>query len=51
MDLVRVVKSERSMFLMKEGKVLVRYHVALGKNPIGHKVQEGTSVRLRKRTV
>ena len=40
-DLVRVVKSERRMEL-RRGDVVVRtYSIALGGNPVGHKLQEG----------
>jgi murein L,D-transpeptidase YafK len=40
-DLVKVKKSENKMYLLKRGEVVKEYHVALGKNPKGHKVQEG----------
>lgn len=40
-DFVLVEKSNNRLYLMKEGKVVREYHVALGKNPYGHKVQEG----------
>lgn len=40
-DLVKVKKSENKMYLLKRGLVVKEYHVALGKNPKGHKVQEG----------
>lgn len=40
-DLVLVEKSKNQMHLMKRGKPIRTYHVALGKNPIGHKVEEG----------
>lgn len=40
-DLVKVDKSENKMFLMEEGKVIKRYHVAFGANPKGQKKQEG----------
>lgn len=40
-DLVVVEKSKNQMHLMKKGKAVRTYHVALGGNPVGHKVQEG----------
>ena len=40
-DLVRVFKSERKLQTLSEGKVLHEFHIALGSNPKGHKMQEG----------
>jgi murein L,D-transpeptidase YafK len=40
-DLIRVIKSERRMMLERDGKVIATYNVALGRNPDGHKQQEG----------
>ncbi len=40
-DLVKVDKSERRMYLLKEGDILKSFHIALGGNPKGHKQQEG----------
>ncbi|TKB46823.1 L,D-transpeptidase family protein [Thalassotalea mangrovi] len=40
-DLVRVDKSENAMFLIRNGEIVRRYHVALGENPKGHKMQQG----------
>ncbi len=40
-DLVVVTKSTSTMALMRDGKVLRRYHIALGDDPLGHKRQEG----------
>ena len=40
-DLVLVEKSERRLSLLDEGSVIRTYTVALGANPIGHKLQEG----------
>ncbi len=40
-DLIVVIKSKRVMFLMKEGKILKAYRVALGKNPVGAKSAQG----------
>jgi murein L,D-transpeptidase YafK len=40
-DEVVVDKSDRKLRLMKDGKVMREYRVALGKDPIGHKFREG----------
>ena len=40
-DLVRVVKSERRLYLMRDGEVLDSFHVAFGGNPKGHKERQG----------
>lgn len=40
-DLVRVVKSERKLMLISEGKVIREFKVVLGGKPTGHKQQEG----------
>lgn len=40
-NLVKVDKSERKMYLLKDGEIIKEYHVALGANPKGHKQQEG----------
>ncbi len=40
-DKVVVKKSENKMFLVKKGKAIRTYDIALGGNPVGHKVQEG----------
>ena len=29
------------MYLLSQGKIVKQYHIALGENPKGHKVQEG----------
>lgn len=42
-DRVVVEKSKRSMHLMQNGKVLKSYRVALGQDPVGHKLQQGDS--------
>jgi len=42
-DRVVVEKSKRSMQLMQNGRVLKSYKVALGQDPVGHKVQQGDS--------
>lgn len=40
-DLVRVVKSERQLYLLENGTVVGQYPVALGRQPRGHKQREG----------
>lgn len=40
-DLVKVIKSERKMYLLDGDRIVEEYHVALGANPKGHKQQEG----------
>lgn len=40
-DLVRVDKSERRMFLLAADRIIREFRVALGANPQGHKEQQG----------
>jgi murein L,D-transpeptidase YafK len=40
-DLVVVDKSERRLTLMRSGRAIRSYRVALGPNPVGHKEQQG----------
>jgi murein L,D-transpeptidase YafK len=40
-DQVVVIKSERRLQLLHRGNVVREYRVALGDNPIGHKLEEG----------
>jgi murein L,D-transpeptidase YafK len=40
-DFVRVHKADRKMILYSKSKVLREYRIALGRNPVGHKQQEG----------
>jgi murein L,D-transpeptidase YafK len=40
-DLITISKSQKVLYLQKEGKVFARYSVALGSNPVGHKEKEG----------
>lgn len=40
-DLVKVVKSERRLYLMSAGAVAKEFPVTFGANPEGHKQQEG----------
>ncbi|MCP5162915.1 MAG: L,D-transpeptidase family protein [Hahellaceae bacterium] len=40
-DLVLVSKSESKLYLVKGGRWYRKYHVALGKNPVGHKLEVG----------
>jgi murein L,D-transpeptidase YafK len=42
-DRVVVEKAKRSMQLMQNGRVLKSYKVALGQDPVGHKLQQGDS--------
>lgn len=42
-DRVVVEKAKRSMHLMQNGRVLKSYRVALGQDPVGHKLQQGDS--------
>jgi murein L,D-transpeptidase YafK len=40
-DSVLVMKSESKLYLIKNGKVIKKYHASFGANPKGHKQQEG----------
>jgi murein L,D-transpeptidase YafK len=40
-DQIVVYKSKRMLYLMKDGRILTKYRIALGKNPIGHKLESG----------
>jgi murein L,D-transpeptidase YafK len=40
-DSVLVKKSERKLYLIKNGKPFRQYKIALGDNPIGHKQEQG----------
>jgi len=40
-DLVTVIKSQRKMYLSCKGKILKKYDIALGGNPVGHKRVKG----------
>lgn len=40
-DKVLVIKSERKMFLLKNGSVFKAYPIMLGQNPVGHKQEKG----------
>lgn len=40
-DKVLVLKSKRKMHLVRKGKIVRTYAIALGKDPAGHKVKEG----------
>ena len=40
-DFIRVDKSERRMDLMRNDAVIATYTIALGRSPVGDKVQEG----------
>lgn len=40
-DLVRVHKSERRLELLENGEAIRRYAIALGGDPVGHKMRQG----------
>ena len=40
-DSVLVIKSDRKMYLIKNGRVIRAYTISLGLNPVGHKQQQG----------
>jgi len=40
-DKVVVLKGKRVLFLLKEGEIMKAYKIALGKDPVGHKVRAG----------
>ena len=40
-DLVVITKSESNMALLRDGKVLKQYRIAMGDLPTGHKLTEG----------
>lgn len=40
-DFVVVKKSERSLMLFSDGRLIKRYKISLGDNPIGHKKEKG----------
>ena len=40
-DAVRVYKARRTLELLRAGKVIRSYHIALGAAPVGHKRQQG----------
>jgi len=42
-DRIVVVKSERKLYLMKEGRSLKEMDIALGLSPSGHKIRSGDS--------
>jgi len=40
-DEVKVIKSDRQLFLMEDGEAVREYPISLGRNPKGHKLYEG----------
>jgi murein L,D-transpeptidase YafK len=42
-DKVLVKKSERKLYLIKNGSIVKSYNIGLGKNPVGSKQREGDS--------
>ena len=40
-DMIIIKKSQRVLYAVKDDKVIKKYDIAIGKNPIGHKLKEG----------
>ncbi len=40
-DRVFIIKSKRIMLLMRDGEILKTYRIALGRQPVGHKIRAG----------
>lgn len=40
-DMVRVIKSKKRLYLLKDGEVFASFRVKFGANPKGHKQQQG----------
>lgn len=40
-DIIIIKKSERLLYAVKDDKVIKKYDIAIGQNPIGHKLKEG----------
>lgn len=40
-DQIVLYKGKRLMYLMRDGRILRKFRVALGKNPVGHKIESG----------
>lgn len=40
-DEIIVYKSKRVMYLLNKGRIIRKYRIALGKNPVGHKLEWG----------
>tara|TARA_B100001996_G_C18661181_1_gene593155 strand:- start:1632 stop:2126 length:495 start_codon:yes stop_codon:yes gene_type:complete len=40
-DIIVVKKSERVLYAVKDDKIIKKYNIALGQNPVGHKAKEG----------
>lgn len=40
-DAIMVYKADRVLMLLKRGEILAQYPIALGADPIGHKIREG----------
>ena len=47
-DIIIVKKSERKLYAIKDDKILRKYDIALGQNPIGHKKFEGDKKNSRR---
>lgn len=39
-DKILIIKNKRLLFLLNKNKILKKYKIALGKNPIGHKLRK-----------
>lgn len=51
-DSIHLIKSERSMYVLFQKRMLKSYIVSLGKNPVRHKQKEGvTKIPRRKYTI
>jgi len=40
-DMIIIKKSQRVLYAVKDDKVIKKFDIAIGKNPIGHKLKEG----------
>ena len=40
-DMIIIKKSQRILYAVKDDKVIKKFDIAIGKNPIGHKLKEG----------
>ena len=40
-DMIIINKSERILYAIKDDRVVKKYDIAIGKNPVGHKLKEG----------
>ena len=40
-DMIIINKSQRILYAIKDDRVVKKYDIAIGKNPVGHKLKEG----------